>query len=379
MAAGIQMRRTAFFYGLLTGMGLFLAGSSALFAGTNQLKARDAFGMPGQTITIYIDVTNEDAFKGFQFDLTIPAGLTFDGSSAVLTDRKQDHDVASNQVSAGIWRFIGYSLTNAAFLGNSGAILQLTCTATGGVGNYPIIVSGASLSDLANQHTALTAMGGQVTIYTQPAHTRIRARLEGWNQSGYMRTALRSANLLPLSSPYAQAPRSVTSLAATISDWILLELRSTASGPAVYQQSYLLDNEGNLCDLDVAKTDLVLNVPPGNYFLVLRHRNHAAVMSAAAQSLGTTAELYNFITALSKYFQSGGKELPGGYCVLPCGDVNQDTHITSTDYVQWFEKNNASPAQGYYVEDLNGDGLVTTVDFTLWQANARSGCRSMVP
>lgn len=356
-----------------------LAGTEAARAGNNLLKVRDAFYTTGSTVIIYIDVTNEDAIRDIQFSLSFPSGLTFDGVSAALTNRKQDHSFSFFQQPDGSWLFLGISFTRQTFLGNSGPIAQITCSATGGVGTYPVTVSGVRFTYASGTYST-TAQSGQIVVFNpaNAAKARIVNRLEGFNSSPYMTTTLATNHLIPLTSPYTDAPRTVSSVPASLTDWILLELRLTPSGSPVYRQSYFLRPDGNLAEMDGTTTSLTLGVPAGNYWIVLHHRNHAAVMSATAQNLTTTVTFFDFTSATSQYYGSGGTPSNGRW-IMPAGDLDQDGHLTSKDYVRWYKKKLAAPAAGYYVEDLNGDGLVTDADFTLWQTNARLGLDSRLP
>ena len=46
-------------------------GAQEAAAGTNILKVRDVTYMTGQTVTVYIEVTNEDPIRDFQFYLVV--------------------------------------------------------------------------------------------------------------------------------------------------------------------------------------------------------------------------------------------------------------------------------------------------------------------
>jgi hypothetical protein len=357
------------------GMG---SGAGQALAGTNQIKVRDLFYTTSQPVIVYIHVKNEDAFKGFQFDLTLPAGLSFDGVSAALTSaRRVDHSLVWNSLGNNTWRFIGYSLSNATIPGTSGNLVAITCTAPGGLGSYALSLSGVRLVYVSGSPET-TVAGGTITIYSGQARLRVRTRLEGWNRSGSMTNTLAMDGYIPLASPYAEAPRTAASIPTTIADWIQLDLLLTTTGLPVFSQSYFIGQDGNLYELNGTTYDLVLGVPAGSYWIVLRHRNHSAVMSAAAVTLNTTTYyLYDFTLAASQYYGSGGTLSIGRY-VMPAGDINQDGYLTTKDQVLWYNKKFSSPAEGYHAEDLNGDGLVTDADFTLWQTNARAGLDSRV-
>ncbi len=108
-----------------------------------------------------------------------------------------------------------------------------------------------------------------------------------------MRTEI--AGVLPTTSPYTEDPRTVTSIPNDIVDWILVELRTSATGSAVVSKSAFLHKDGRIVSDDASSGVIEMDAPAGDYYIVLKHRNHIAVMSANAISLnGSTSLLYDF-------------------------------------------------------------------------------------
>ena len=182
-----------------------------------------------------------------------------------------------------------------------------------------------------------------------------------------MRTDLSGS--IPATSPYADS-RNTGSIPAGITDWVYLELRSTADGAAVYGRSCLLRSDGYLAENDGAETSLTLEgLTPGNYFIVIKHRNHLAVESASAQSISSTLTTYNFTvdaaTAYDKYhggqaalLENGDPKIYG----LFAGEINGTGTITTADKAQIGDDLNED---GYYIADTNLSGIVTTADKAL--------------
>jgi hypothetical protein len=66
-------------------------------------------------------------------------------------------------------------------------------------------------------------------------------------------------------------------------------------------------------------------IPPGDYYIVICHRNHLSVMSSEVHSLGESGVLYDFTTAQQQAYGSGPlKELPGGIFGMIAGDANAE-------------------------------------------------------
>ena len=104
-----------------------------------------------------------------------------------------------------------------------------------------------------------------------------------------MRDDLRVKNLIPTTSPYLGGLTSgntttSTVLAVTgnnaIVDWVFVELRSgTDSTLVVDSRSALIQRDGDIVDVDGTGSLLFSVANTGQYYLVVKHRNHLSVMS----------------------------------------------------------------------------------------------------
>ena len=114
-------------------------------------------------------------------------------------------------------------------------------------------------------------------------------------------------NVIPKTSPYTEDQRSIDNVPANIVDWILVELRETADGNAISSRSSLLRNDGFIVSDDGNSTTISLDVNDGNYFIVLKHRNHLSVMSKNSIGLNSTSTtLYDFTTDSNKFYGNNG-------------------------------------------------------------------------
>ena len=217
----------------------------------------------------------------------------------------------------------------------------------------------------------------------------------GWNNSsGFMRTSLNANNLLPLSQPYAGAPFFYTAPEsvgfipnANVVDWVLLELRKPASGlaadatvaTATGRKAFFLLNDGTIVNLDGA-TPAKMSISKqgaGNY-VVVRHRNHLAVISLAKSS-NATGDFANNFSLLANVYQKPGAasapvsllsaSAPGNtkYGMWP-GDVNNSGSVTLED-ISPINTAVGGPATGntnvYNVRDANLDRNVTAADVSV--------------
>jgi len=107
--------------------------------------------------------------------------------------------------------------------------------------------------------------------------------LEGPYTLSTMSTSLSGS--FPLTSPYADDPRTVLSLPANTVDWVLLQLRdNTTPSTVISSRSVFLKNDGTLID-DLGGTGIGMPSTPDNYYIGIKHRNHLSIMSSSAQTL----------------------------------------------------------------------------------------------
>jgi hypothetical protein len=207
----------------------------------------------------------------------------------------------------------------------------------------------------------------------------IKTILQGaWNGTT-MTTALRASNLVPLSQPYGAAPYNVagfnyfgtenrTTLPANVVDWVLLELRSTPTGPTVGRSVGLILNDGTIVDGYTNGPLEFQDVSEGKYYVVVKHRNHLPVMSAAPVSLPNSS-VYDFTTAMSKGYGSSNPmaDMGGGKYGLYGGNVIPDARIRGSGAVAVNDINKIDQILGtrtnslsnvYNPADVNLDGKV---------------------
>jgi hypothetical protein len=210
-----------------------------------------------------------------------------------------------------------------------------------------------------------------MTISDPDVIVKTKIFLEGpYNTStDEMTTELKTGGYIPSTSPYTEDYRTVSSIPNNVTDWILVQLRSTYNGSAVVSKSAFLHKDGRIVADDGTTNEIEMTASVGSYYIVIKHRNHLTVMSANTVSLPNSIE-YDFTTGSDKYYGTdGAKELEPGVWGMWAGDVNGDGVIKYSDidndrlqmliklgYVQ------TSTTTGYYNEDINMDGEVRYSD-----------------
>ncbi len=217
----------------------------------------------------------------------------------------------------------------------------------------------------------------------------------GWNNpAGLMRTVLNTNGLLPLGQPYTNGPylyagnESVTSIPnANVVDWVLLELRKPATGVAddatvgtlIGRKAAFLLDDGRIVDLNGSSAaEMIISKQGTGNYIVVRHRNHLAIMSKSKAS-NVTGDFANDFSLLPNVYQKAGAtsspvsmlstSAPGNakYGMWP-GDLNNSGNITPSD-VSPINTAIGGPASGntnvYNIRDVNLDRNVTPSDVSV--------------
>ncbi len=196
-----------------------------------------------------------------------------------------------------------------------------------------------------------------------------------------MTTALYTNALIPTTSVYTYDPRVVSAIPAGTADWVMLQLRSSLAGPPVYSHSCFLRSDGQLIDAEgVESFDIMTLEGEKSYYVVLRQRNHLAVMSAAPVALdAATITAYDFTTAQNKaYGTNPMKAMSDGRFALKAGDGNGDGGVDAVDLNSAWRPNNGTAWSYAKYADYNLDGGIDAIDANgYWRPN--NGSATQVP
>ncbi len=202
--------------------------------------------------------------------------------------------------------------------------------------------------------------------------------------SNLMNTVLGDNELLPLNQPFNQAPWSYAGTEALDSipdgmvDWVYLQLRSSNDALPSGERAAILMDDGNIVDVDGGAV-IFKGLDPAAFYLTIFHRNHLAVMSAAALPLSKESTLYNFTTAQSQALgTSPMRAVESGVFALPAGDGNKDGGVDALDKGLIWRLQNGSGWTYEKLGDFNLDGGIDALDINLlWRGN--NGTATQVP
>ena len=246
----------------------------------------------------------------------------------------------------------------------------------------------------------VTVTNGQFELFTQKADailggdgyvgwsyirliTQSYANLKVFLQGSYagsqtMTTSLNSAGMIPVHHPYNdtldiwnyRGSERIYNLPSDVVDWVLVELRTgTAASTTVGKRAALLKSNGSIVDLDGLSQVKFNAVVPGNYYVVVRHRNHLPIMSANTVTLGfTSSSLCDFSTAQTQaYGTEPMADLGSNVFGMCAGDASQDGSINATDLnAYWIPQNGVMYDYQTKTADFNLDATVNATDLNLY-------------
>jgi len=363
-------------------VGLCVAGMARIVAAQPSVTVSPATVKinPGETVTVNVLANNISPLHPLH---AADVAVSFDNTVITLTSSAVGGFLASGGASVFSSPLVTSNTVtyNLAILGagmdvsGSGTLYSLTFTGAA-KGISAITLTTVDLREfIAPDGQALisaSSQGGNVTV--GPTVANVKGYLQGPFASGSMSVALRTASLVPLSQPYGGTPWSyggteaVASIPASVVDWVLVELRTGTGGATkVATRAAFIKSDGSIVDLDGSSAVAFPGtIASGNYYIVVRHRNHLAVMSAGVVALSPTSGVYDFTTGTDKYYGADAKLLTGGVYGLYAGDVTGDGIVKynggSNDRLPILTKigggNVNTTVSGYWREDVNLDGIV---------------------
>jgi hypothetical protein len=117
------------------------------------------------TVTVVINLNNDQAAVAFQIDIPVPSSLEFvPGSVELNPDRITDHTVSASLLSTGVLRIVCHSPSNAAFKGNKGKLVSFRLQAKAVPGDYTLQFSNAILSDENASNILTGTQSGTITV-----------------------------------------------------------------------------------------------------------------------------------------------------------------------------------------------------------------------
>jgi hypothetical protein len=219
-----------------------------------------------------------------------------------------------------------------------------------------------------------------IKLFAKPLLLNLKVFLEGpYIGSETMTTTLNAQGLIPKYQPFKTAPwnylgtEAAASFPTNFVDWVMIELRSDLT-TVVSRRAGLLLNDGSVVDIDGTSPVAFKGLSDGNYYVVVKHRNHLAIMTASAIPLSSSSSTsFDFTTSQSQAYTTGTDPmvaLSGGGFGMIAGDANNSAIITASDVTPIINNLNNSV---YSSADVNMSGIVTAADVTKIISNLNKG------
>lgn len=237
------------------------------------------------------------------------------------------------------------------------------------------------LKDDCNLDTAWVYINCSSPLATPVITTSITVMLEGPYDSGtgLMGGDLNNAGQLPNIEPYGSltsgtfVQATTTGVLGTLGnnqpiDWVCVQLRDK-NNPSIVVASKagLLQKDGNIVAGNGGNFQWY-GVSPDDYYIIIYHRTHLPISSAAPIYLDDSATNdINFSDGSTAAYGTNPMFNINGTLVLICGDSNGDGTINAFDRSAWFPMN-GQPAN-YNSEDFNCDSQINAADNAIWFGN----------
>jgi len=101
---------------------------------------------------------------------------------------------------------------------------------------------------------------------------------------------------IPYTSPYKENKKTVDTIHSDMVDWILVELRTSELGSAISSKSAFLRKDGKVIADDGVTETINLDAPEGDYYIVVKHRNHLSIMTSNKINLNSSTPTFHDFT-----------------------------------------------------------------------------------
>lgn len=288
------------------------------------------------------------------------------------------YDLEWRELGAPDWMSINnipatqYLLEGLSYSTEYEARVRTLCSGIGGA-------QGMSTSPFSTPITFVTTTA-PCEVYA-PTRTTVRVLLTGPydEQTGLMHDSLRVQGLLPTTEPYSALGYSVVGVLSVdpsrfgvsgpeaIVDWVLIELRDPLD-PTILVESRvgLLQRNGRVINTGTGFETLTFCAPPGQYHLVVRHRNHLGCMTSMPYGMGGLPPPIYFNEPGFATYGSEARNHIGSARLLWPGNVYDDDRVKYTgsqndrdlilDAIGGVVP--TTTISGYHLADVNLDGVV---------------------
>ena len=144
---------------------VLIIGLSANVYADNTMQIHNVSGEPYDTVTVNIEITNDDPFVAFQLDVPIIDQIAYVTNSTLLASgRSVDHAINASIINNDTLRIFAYSPSNTAFTGNSGNVAAFEIILGTFPGNYSLELISPIIGNSSSQNILTGSINGVLTI-----------------------------------------------------------------------------------------------------------------------------------------------------------------------------------------------------------------------
>lgn len=165
----------------------------------------------GDTAQLSFNISNNEPFVSFQYDLELPAGFQFITGSEELSPRANNHSLTVIQQGDSGIRFLAFSMSNSAFSDTTGPVLYFKLLCPENTGCFDLPLSGLIIGNTQSQNILDSSYNGYIVVqdvlsgipkYDQDVHILLLGNSPGMTktillnapQPGYVQYAVFNLN-----------------------------------------------------------------------------------------------------------------------------------------------------------------------------------------
>ncbi|HOD54864.1 MAG TPA: choice-of-anchor D domain-containing protein [Candidatus Cloacimonadota bacterium] len=143
---------------------LWLSATISFLCADNVMQVSSQNASAFQTISVSLNIQNSDSFSAFQTDIVMAQGISYVANSVLLSNRSNGHVLSASLLQNNVLRIFAYSLNNALFSGNSGAVLSFQIQTNGQPGSYALSLQNSIIANVNSVNILNQAISGEVLV-----------------------------------------------------------------------------------------------------------------------------------------------------------------------------------------------------------------------
>jgi hypothetical protein len=357
--------------------------STALSGGTYTLVVTDDEGCVGTgTVAVTVNPAPATPLIGLATDVSGPF-YNYTATSTYENDKRIGYRVTNGPFASYVWSFATVPPTGTAFFGSTATDTVALDFGDAGTVELQVVVTDGSGCTSSNT----------ITITVNPTiKVNVSAFLEGPFNGSDMDAVLNDGSpytllddnygfataTAPTGLEWANVRRNFT-VPANAVDVVEVAIRTTPGGADVQRTLAWLLNDGSVRDFFTGTKSFAefQGAVPNDYYVVVRHRNHVAIISSSSYAVTATAANVDLTLPANVAIDAdsyGFKTISGKACmyagdVVPIQAGQAPYEVNALDlFVEQIEQLPA-PSNVYNNADADLDGDVDAADFTNCSVN----------